>query len=143
MTTHIKPIAELIKQKPKIQKFEISIIKNSHREMATIEYSRSLSTMSITFADGRQKTYNEVDIYFCFAALRKEFTNIRFLCKGSKINVYPSAMSSHMSSGVVAYEVNIGNPDAELVHIFDYEENELTNDINKQISHRKTWTKSF
>ena len=143
MTTHIKPIVELIKQKPKNRKFEISIIKNSHREMATIEYSRSLSTMSITFADGRQKTYNEVDIYFCFGALRKEFTNIRFLCKGSKINVYPSAMSSHMSSGVVAYEVNIGNPDAELVHIFDYEENELTNDINKQISHRKIWTNSF
>ncbi|XVO85229.1 hypothetical protein ACQ9Y2_15790 [Pseudomonas palleroniana] len=126
-----------------MKNLEISIIKNLLRETATIEYERKTSTLSIVFSDGLKKTFTGTDIYTCFGTLRKEFSDIKFLCKGSKINVYPSAMASQMSGGVVAYEVKIGDPDAELVRIFDYEENDLTNDINEQIAYRTKWAESL
>ncbi|WP_124419673.1 hypothetical protein [Pseudomonas sp. R2-60-08W] len=126
-----------------MKKLEIFVIKNSTRETATIECDGRTATLSITFASGLKKTYSEADIYLCFGSLRKEFSDIKFLCKGSKINVYPSAMASQMSSGIVAYETQIGDSDAKLVRIFDYEENELTNDINEQISYRKKWAESL
>ncbi|MBI6912197.1 hypothetical protein [Pseudomonas palleroniana] len=126
-----------------MKKLEISIIKNHLREKATIEYERKTSSLSIIFLNGVKKTFIEIDIYTCFASLRKEFSEIKFLCKGSKINVYPSAMASQMSGGVVAYEVKIGDPSAVPVRIFDYEENDLTNDINEQVAYRTKWAKSI
>ncbi len=126
-----------------MKKTEITIIKNNSRETATIEYDRKIPTLSIAFLDGIKRTYTDIDIYVCFGILRKEFNDVQFLCKGSKINVYPSAMASQMSSGVVAYEVYIGEPDAELVRIFDYAENNLTNDINEQVAYRKKWADSI
>lgn len=126
-----------------MKKTEITIIKNNLRETAIIEYDRKTPTLSITFIDGIKRTYTDVDVYVCFGILRKEFNDVQFLCKGSKINVYPSAMASQMSSGVVAYEVYIGEPDAELVRIFDYAENDLTNDINEQVAYRNKWADSI
>lgn len=126
-----------------MKKLEISIIKNSNQEKAILECDARTATLSIIFADGVRKTYIEVDIYIGFGLLRREFSDIRFLCKGSKINVYPSAMASNMSSGVVAYETQIGDPHAKLVRIFDYEENKLTNDINEQFAYRKKWAESL
>ncbi|MBC3248463.1 hypothetical protein ACQZ2F_26895 [Pseudomonas lurida] len=126
-----------------MKKLDITIIKNAQRETATLELDRTTSTLSITFADGMQKTYSDTDIYTCFGLKIRKFSEITFLCKGSKINVYPSAMVSQMSSGVVAYEVTVGDPDAELVRIFDYEENNLTNDINEQIAYRLKWSDSL
>ena len=126
-----------------MKSIEIAIINNSLREMATIEYDRSIPSLSITFSNGAKRTYSDTDIFICFGLLRKEFSDITFLCKGSKINVYPSAMASQMSSGIVAYEVEMGDPEAKLVRIFDYEENELTNDVNEQILYSKKWAKSI
>lgn len=126
-----------------MKKLDITIIKNAQRETARLELDRTTSTLSITFADGMQKTYSDTDIYTCFGLKIRKFSEITFLCKGSKINVYPSAMVSQMSSGVVAYEVTMGDPDAELVRIFDYEENNLTNDINEQIAYRLKWSDSL
>ncbi len=37
----------------------------------------------------------------------------------------------------------MGEPDAKLVRIFDYEENDLTNDINEQITYRNEWAESL
>ncbi|MCM2381271.1 hypothetical protein [Pseudomonas marginalis] len=126
-----------------MKKIDITIIKNAQRETATLELDRAHSTLSIVFADGIKKIYSDIDIYTCFGLLRREFSETTFLCKGSKVNVYPSAMASQMSSGLVAYEVTIGEPDAELVRIFDYEENNLTNDINDQIAYRRKWAESL
>lgn len=126
-----------------MKKLDITIIKNAQRETATLELDRTTSTLSITFADGMQKTYSDTDIYTCFGLKIRKFSETTFLCKGSKINVHPSAMVSQMSSGVVAYEVTVGDPDAELVRIFDYEENNLTNDINEQIAYRLKWSDSL
>ena len=126
-----------------MKKLEINIIKDAHRETAAIEFDRTTSTLSVLFADGTKRIYSDIDIYICFGLMRKEFSNVTFLCKGSKVNVYPSAMASQMSSGVVAYEVKLGDPDAKLVRIFDYEESDLTNDISEQIAYRNRWADSF
>lgn len=48
-------------------------------------------------------------------------------------------MSSHMSNGLIAHERTMEKPDGELVHIFAYEENDLTNDIQQQ---GDQWTQS-
>lgn len=52
-------------------------------------------------------------------------------------------MSSSMSSGLVAYEMKLGEPDPEMVRIFDYEEHDLTNDIEEQIEFRVRWGDSL
>lgn len=126
-----------------MKKLEITTIRNSIRENATIECDGKTATLSITFANGVKETYTDIDIYICFGLMRKDFSDIKFLCKGAKINVYPSAMCSQMSSGLVAYETKLGDPDAKPVRIFDYEENELTNDINEQIAYRTRWSESL
>jgi len=126
-----------------MKELDITIIKNTQRETATLGIDRATSTLSITFTDGTKKTYSDIDIYTCFGLLRREFSEIAFLCKGSKVSVYPSAMASPMSSGLVAYDVTMSEPDAELVRIFDYEENKLTNDINEQIAYRNKWAESL
>ncbi|PHX43766.1 hypothetical protein AO284_37120 [Pseudomonas sp. NZIPFR-PS2] len=84
-----------------MKELDITIIKNTQRETATLGIDRATSTLSITFTDGTKKTYS------------------------------------------VAYDVTMSEPDAELVRIFDYEENNLTNDINEQIAYRNKWAESL
>lgn len=121
---------------------EITIIKNGVRETALIEYEAGKPSRHILFNDGMRKTYTALDLYESFGLLRADLSDIVFLCKGAKINVHTSGMSSHMSNGLVAYEMTIGQPEGELVHIFTYEENDLTNDIQEQHDFCQTWAKS-
>ncbi|TFY88840.1 hypothetical protein DYL59_14480 [Pseudomonas kairouanensis] len=121
---------------------EITIIKNGARETALIEYEGGKPSLHILFNDGIRKTYTAFDLYDSFGLLRADLNNIVFLCKGAKINVHTSGMSSQMSNGLVAYEMTIGQPEGELVHIFTYEENDLTNDIQEQHDFCQTWAES-
>lgn len=131
-----------------MKSIEIKIELNGIIESANIEYSRETPLLSITMKDGVKHTYKAEewqDIFECFGLLRKDLKHIKFLCKGSKINVYPSGMSSQMSNGMVAYEVNLGKSatDENIVRIFDYEETDLTNDIQEQKKFRTTWSESL
>ncbi|WP_305955815.1 MULTISPECIES: hypothetical protein [unclassified Pseudomonas] len=83
-----------------------------------------------------------MDLYESFGLLRAELKDIKFLCKGSKINVHTSGMSSHMSNGLVAYELTMGQPEGKPVHIFSYEESDITNDIEKQRDFCQRWADS-
>lgn len=118
---------------------EITIIKNGIRESAIIEYEGGKPTLYLLIGDETRKSYTALDLYDCFGLMRADFKNIKFLCKGAKINVHPSGMSSHMSNGLVAYEMTMGVPDGELVHIFSYEESDLTNDIQEQHDFCQRW----
>jgi hypothetical protein len=53
-------------------------------------------------------------------------------------------MSSQMTLGVKAYELTLGRPAlrSHLVSIFDYEENNLTNDPNVQRDFFMRWVES-
>jgi len=53
-------------------------------------------------------------------------------------------MTSQMANGLVAYELRTGyaTEEEDTVRIFDYEENDLTNNIEDQKSFYTSWLKS-
>ncbi|EJL01152.1 hypothetical protein PflQ2_4871 [Pseudomonas fluorescens Q2-87] len=59
--------------------------------------------------------------------------------------MFPSRMCSQMAGGVVAYEVRWGEAadEADIVNIFDYEDKDLTNDINEQADYHRRWLQSM
>lgn len=122
---------------------EITIIHNGIRDSAVVEYEAGKPTLSLLLNNGERKTYTAPDLFESFGLLRAELKNISFLCKGSKINVHTSGMSSHMSNGLIAYELTMGNPEGEFVHIFAYEERNLTNDIQQQRDFCQRWAESI
>lgn len=121
---------------------EITIIKNGIRKSAMIEYEGGKPTLHLLLNDGVRKSYTAVDLFDSFGLMRADLKDVKFLCKGAKISVYPSGMSSQMSNGLVAYELTMGNPNGELVHIFAYEESDLTNDIQEQHDFCQSWAES-
>ncbi|WP_242207651.1 MULTISPECIES: hypothetical protein [unclassified Pseudomonas] len=123
----------------------IETITNGKRELACIVVDRSAKALTFTMNRGRTCTFSAADLYISFGLIRADFPDIKFLCKGAKINVHPSRMSSQMSAGLVAYEVRMGHPtdEEDIVRIFDYEENDLTNDIEEQKKHYKLWIESI
>lgn len=116
------------------------IIKN-----AVIECDRKLLSLTLLMENGIRKTYTAHDLYVCFGLLRADFPETKFLCKGAKLNVYPSRMSSQMSSGLAAYELQFGRPadPDDVVNIFDYEETDITSDIQQQHDFYQRWVASL
>ncbi|MBC3365928.1 hypothetical protein [Pseudomonas sp. SWRI154] len=112
---------------------------------AKFECDRKTNTMTIQMPDEAIRTYTATDLYTCLGKIRRDFPHVKFLCKGAKINVHPSRMSSQMSGGIIAYEVINGEPadDDRIVNIFDYENQDITNNIQAQINHYHEWIKSL
>lgn len=125
----------------------IEILINNHGivETAKIECDRKKSTLTFTMQSGLKKIYTAYDLYVCFGMLRADYPDIKFLCKGAKLNVHPSRMSSQMSSGLVAYELKLGKPSEEddIVRIFDYEDENITSNIEEQKTFYKNWIESL
>jgi hypothetical protein len=124
---------------------EISINTGDTVEKARIECDRQKPALIFTMKNGLKKTYAASDLYVCLGMLRADFPNIKFLCKGAKLNVYPSRMSSQMSGGVVAYELCMGKTTGQddIVNIFDYEDMDITNDIEQQREFYRQWIDSL
>lgn len=124
---------------------EIQILKNQKKETAEVEFDRKKRSLTLTMKDGLIKTCTAEDLYECFGIIRAHFPEIIFLCKGARKNVHPSRMTSQMSCGLVAYQVRLGHPTEEedIVRIFDYEEEDLTNDIKEQKEFYSSWIKSL
>jgi len=124
---------------------EISIIANGKLEKAFLICDRNNRELTFLMDNDLRKTYKEEDIYECFGLLRADFPTIQFLCKGAKINVHTSRMSSQMSAGVLAYEVTLGRSteDDDIVNIFAYEDTDITNNIEEQRAYYKKWIKSL
>lgn len=99
----------------------------------------------VTSINETQSIIEGANIFECFAKLRMMHPKIRFLCKGSKINVHPSRMSSQMSSGLMAYELTLGRQALRenLVNIFEHENENLTNDYQEQQQFFKKWINSL
>lgn len=124
---------------------EISINTHGVIQKAAIECDRQTPTLTYILENGLRTTYTAHDLYVCLGLLRADFPETKFLCKGAKLNVYPSRMSSQMSAGVVAYELHMGKPaeSEDIVNIFDYEENDITQDIQQQRDYYKRWIESL
>ncbi|SED87228.1 hypothetical protein [Pseudomonas kilonensis] len=112
---------------------------------AIFKCGRKNIEMTVTMPDGIERSYTAADLYLCLGKVRKDFSDVSFLCKGAKINVHPSRMSSQMAGGVVAYEVRWGETadESDTVNIFDYEDKDLTNDITEQVEYHRRWLQSF
>ncbi|MHC8360938.1 hypothetical protein ACYZUA_11560 [Pseudomonas sp. LS2P72] len=124
---------------------EISINTHGVIQKVAIECDRQNPTLTYILENGLRKTYTAHDLFVCLGLLRADFPETKFLCKGAKLNVYPSRMSSQMSAGVVAYELHMGKPaeSEDIVNIFDYEENDITQDIQQQRDYYKRWIESL
>lgn len=125
----------------------IEILINNHGivETATIECDRKKPALTFTMQSGLTKVYTAYDLYICFGMLRADSPETKFLCKGAKLNIHTSRMSSQMSSGLVAYKLKLGKPSEEedIVRIFDYEDKNITSNIEEQKIFYKNWTESF
>jgi len=112
-------------------------------ETATLE--ERYSSLTFIMKNGFRKTYTDHDLYLCLAQIRRDFPEIKFLCKGAKLNVFPSRMCSQMSNGAVAYEMTLGEAASRdnIVHIFDFEDKDITSDIAEQIEFYHQWISYF
>lgn len=123
-------------------KLTISI--DGTKETAQLICDSKAVSINFVMGNGFNKTYTDTNFYRCFGRVREDNPHIKFLCKGSKINVHPSSMSAQMSLGLKAYELTIGkkaSPD-DIVQIFDYDENNLTNDPGEQRNFYRKWIES-
>lgn len=95
--------------------------------------------------NGLKKTYTEDDLFLCLARMRRDSPETKFLCKGAKLNVYPSRMCSQMSNGAVAYEMILGEEATRdhIVHIFDFDDKNIAQDIFEQEEFQRRWLNSF
>ena len=124
---------------------KIHVIIGNQKTEVTVKYDTSKSVMVFSEADNFQTVYEGRDMYVCLAKIRADFPHITFLCKGAKLNVKPSRMASQMSAGLVAYEMTLGKQatNENIVHLFDYEEDNLTNNPQEQIDFFKKWLASL
>lgn len=125
--------------------YKIKLYSGGVIEYARIEINRRESSLNFVRENGSRKTYTDHDLFMCLAQIRQEFPEIKFLCKGAKLNVHPSRMSSQMSSGLVAYELKLGfsSEENDIVRIFDYDDENITNSIEKQRAFYKKWIDSL
>lgn len=127
-----------------MDRVEIAIIRNGERQQAELLCDSESLTITFVMADGYRKSYTGSDFYECLGLIRHDHSDVSFLCKGAKVNVHPSSMSSQMTLGVKAYELTLGKYAlrSDVVNIFDYEENDLTNDPEDQKKFFKQWIES-
>ena len=86
----------------------------------------------------------------CFAALqiirrKAEGRDWRICCKGSRRNVWPSAMSRQMGGGVKAYVLEMGQQGRadSLVDIFDEDDPDSYSPVSDQESYAHAWFQSL
>jgi hypothetical protein len=124
---------------------KISIIVNEAIEEANVSYDVGKGTIKFSMSNGFKKTYQAEDLYLCLAKIRHEHPEIKFLCKGAKLNVTPSRMCSQMSGGAIAYELTPGRPATRenIVQIFDYEDCNITRTLKEQQDYFRAWLNSL
>jgi len=121
----------------------VKIETNGERNDINLSLEMSPSKITTTIR-GQNKTILGDNIFDCFIKLRKEYPDVKFLCKGAKINVFPSRMSSQMS-GMTAYEMTLGSPalNKDLVNIFDYDDSNIADNYEQQLNFYKSWIDSI
>ncbi len=93
------------------------------------------------------KISKEADNFFeALIEIRKELEekDIKLLCKGCCLNVYPSAMLLNMGSGIKAYELTLNEQAkmSSLVNIFESCELEEYASISEQYNFFNKWCSS-
>jgi len=122
----------------------IKISDGNDRQEIDLVCNREEISIAFICESGCKRIYSGCDCYKCFGLLRKDNPELTFFCKGAKINVHPSSMSSQMSLGLKAYELVVGKEASldDLVYIFDYEDQDLTSDPDEQRFFYMNWISS-
>ncbi|MDE9566365.1 hypothetical protein KKI93_20585 [Xenorhabdus bovienii] len=131
----------------KERKIEIKVIMNGKEEnakLSLISTEKRECFLRISIADIYQGEFPSTDFFACFAKLREELKDVIFLCKGAKINVYPSGMARDMALGMAAYEFSLGKEVGreDLVGTFDFEANDVAVSPNEQREYFYKWSES-
>lgn len=123
----------------------INILIGDQKKSAVLDYDDHPPFIKLTLEDGLTKNYTGQDVYECFGKILKDMPEIKFLCKGAKVNVRPSSMSSQMTSGVMAYEHTLGVrvTRKNIVNIFDYDDQDIINDPQMQTDFFFRWLESL
>ncbi|EBA3907596.1 hypothetical protein F6H50_23865 [Salmonella enterica subsp. enterica serovar Agona] len=127
----------------------IDIISNELRKKTKLHLVESINDtciLKLFLEDNDSFISSENDDFFsCFGDLRKQVPGIKFLCKGAKVNVFPSRMARQMSRGRVAYECVMGRSatTSDIVHIFDFDDRDIANSPEEQIEFYNKWLMSF
>ncbi|PMY38297.1 hypothetical protein C1Y35_17680 [Pseudomonas sp. GW456-L14] len=123
---------------------EITLGKDGLLRSVEIAYDMENPSIQINLENSEHVFYGD-NLFSCFIKLRQNFPEIKFFCKGAKKNVYPSRASSQMSAGLMAYELQQGKQAlrVNIVNIFDYEDQNLTNDPSVQLDFFKSWMASL
>jgi hypothetical protein len=124
---------------------KISILTGGKLEVAILDYDLQKSTIKVKLESGWTKNLSGLDIYDCLGKIILHKPDIKFLCKGAKINVRPSSMSSQMSCGIMAYEHKLGVRASrkDLVNIFQHDDQDIINDPQMQTDFFHRWLKSI
>ncbi|WP_277590222.1 hypothetical protein [Pseudomonas chlororaphis] len=123
---------------------EITLEEDGLLRSVEIAYDMENPSIQINLENSEHVFFGD-NLFSCFIKLRQNFPEIKFFCKGAKKNVYPSRASTQMSSGLMAYELQQGKQAlrANIVNIFDYEDQDLTNDPVVQLDFFKSWMASL
>lgn len=126
----------------------IDIIDNGIHKKAEVRLKEidSICRLDFSYDNGEKCIISEGNDYFsCLVQLRRKTPYIRFLCKGAKINVYPSNMARQMSQGMVAYELVIGKQATRenIVHTFDFDDENISENPDEQMEFYKKWAGSL
>lgn len=125
---------------------ELTIIKNTnqYKAKAILEYPDYPCKLTI-FYNKESFFVIDMDFFSCLAQIKDLHPDILILCKGYKINVYPSPMMRQMGHGIKAYELQLGKQALfeNLVDIFDFEEENLTISNTEQREFYNKWISSL
>lgn len=126
----------------------IDIIDNGINKKAEVRLKEidSICRLEFSYDNGEKCIISEGNDYFsCLVQLRRKTPYIKFLCKGAKINVYPSNMARQMSQGMVAYELVIGKQATRenIVHTFDFDDENISENPDEQMEFYKKWAASL
>ena len=124
---------------------KIPIIVDGKLETARLDCDEKKISIQITLESGWTKKFGGLDFYECLGNMIKELSHIKFLCKGAKVNVRPSSMSSQMSAEIMAYEHKLCTRATrkDLVNIFDYDDQDIVSDPQLQEEYFFKWLKSL
>ncbi|WP_446469783.1 hypothetical protein [Xenorhabdus stockiae] len=131
-----------------VDKRKIKIIINGEMEEAELHliyFPDRHCCLRIFHNNNQLAESNDTDYFSCFIDLRNQLKDIVFLCKGAKINVYPSGMMIDMGLGKVAYENTLGQraTSEDTVHIFDFEDKDIDVTPEEQRKFHYQWLESL
>lgn len=108
--------------------------------------SQDMVLLQITI-DGQKVSCKNLNFFSALLDLRRELekNNIQILCNGAAKNIYPSPMQLSMGTGRVAYKQFMGQQArmADVVDIFDCDENLNFVEIEEQLKFHEEWLKSI